>query len=399
MEFLRNNKNLILVGVCFFLFSSADSLCNAFLPVYAKSLTPLAFLSADRTAGLPSSIFWLSVGAAQLAAGWWERGRDHRFLLGVAIALSSVGQVAAGASGSLSGLILARMLSGLGMGAVMILVQDDMLRLAGPHARTRASGAYLSLYFAGAIFGAPAGGELAETLGYPAAFAAAAVLSLLALALSRGLPEHRSDAAIERFRPSRLADNRLLIALLLLAAVPSRLIIGAVIYFMAPVELKGLHVSTGKTGVIMTLYPLILAITIPWWSWLTDKKGRPLSFAVAGLLITAGALVAAPLGGKGWEGVALSLALLGLGQAIGLSPQVTVLFRVAEPEIARYGRPAILGAFRLSERVGLFAGPMMGSWLLTDYGADTAALVLTGLVSATTLLFVLTFAVHGRMAR
>ncbi len=85
-----------------------------------------------------------------------------------------------------------------------------------------------------------------------------------------------------------------------------------------------------------------------------------------------------------WGGVAaaaIACALLGTAQAIGMAPQVTLLFRVSADAMERFGRTPVLGLFRVFERLGLFAGPLLAG-ALTGGGADVPLAVLALLAAA-----------------
>ncbi|UEM03077.1 MFS transporter [Skermanella rosea] len=381
----------------FFLFVTADAFSNAFLPVHARNL-PLAWpgLSPEMASGLPVSAFWLMVAAAQLTTGLWERGRPHRTLILAAMVLSGTGLALTGLAGTVHELILWRGVSGFGYGIVMILAQDGILRTMGPEARTQASGKYLSAFFAGTICGTLTGSAVAAAAGFGNAFFAAAAVTACALILTLFLDNHRETAPRQPFRPLVLLRNPLLVALVAFAAVPSRLLIAAFLYYLLPLYLHDAEASPTETARIVMIYSLILALTATAWSRLVDRTGRPMLFTSAGIVLSAASMMVIPVWGPGGDGAALSgmaaavaaVALLGTAQSIGMSPQVTVLFRVARAEIDRFGRTPVLGIYRVCERVGLFVGPMAAAWLVGGYGYGPAlaALGVLAALSAAALL-------------
>lgn len=382
----------------FFLATAADSVSNAFLPVVARSL-PSGFpfrpdgpvLPDGIAAGLPVAVFWLAVAVAQITAGRWERGRDHRALLLGALTLSAVASALSGMAGSVAALALWRAAAGFATGIVMILVQDGLLRAAAAGQRTAASGSYLGVFFAGTIAGTLAGGAVAGAMGHAAAFYAAALGAGAALLPTFGLPRHREALAPQPFRARDLLRNPPFLALALLAAVPSRLLIAGFLYCLLPLRLHDLGLGPAGVGWVLSLYALIMALTAPAWSRRIDRSGRPLAFTVAGLLLSALALTALPLadavgwtgawGGGGIAAAAIACALLGTAQAIGMAPQVTLLFRVSADAMERFGRTPVLGLFRVFERLGLFAGPLLVG-ALTGGGADAPLVVLALLAAA-----------------
>ncbi|MBP2293748.1 MFS transporter [Azospirillum rugosum] len=394
-----------LLCASFFLATAADSSSNAFLPVFARALQPATpGLPADMAAGLPTAAYWLMVAAAQLTAGRWERGRDHRVLLVGALLLTALALALSGLAANVPMLTLWRGLGGFGAGVTMILVQDGLLRLVGAGARTRASGTYLGFFFAGTIAGTMAGGALAVAAGPMAAFLAAAAAAALAALAAMALPAHREATAPQPFRVRELLRNPAFVSLVLLGAVPSRLLIAAFLYCLVPLRLHDLGMSAVETGWVLTLYALTMALTAPPWSRLIDRSGRPFLFTIIGLALSAAAMATVPAAGSlGIDGlvpVVAAVALLGTAQALGMAPQVTVLFRVTPGEMERFGRTPVLGLFRVFERLGLFVGPLLATKLAgpgaaSGPGGDAALIALAVLAAAAAVALTIALTVYG----
>lgn len=343
-------------------------------------------------AGLPIAAFWLMVAAAQLTTSCWEKGRDHRWLITGALSVSALAQILSGLAGNTLELTAWRGLNGLTTGIVMILIQDGMLRTAGKATRTRASGGYLGMFFAGTIAGTLGGGFVAGQTGHQTAFLIGAATAGLAALLAAALPSYRESAPRQVFRLNAALRNPAFLALIFLGALPSRLLISAFLYYLAPLRLHDLGLGVTETGWVLALYAVIMATTAPLWSRLADRSRRPLLFALVGQCLSAVALMAVPLGplagADGHTAIIAAVTLLGVAQAIGMAPQVTLLFQVAGAEMLRFGRTPVLGLFRVFERVGLFAGPLLAG-LLVELGNDIAlpalALLATGAVPALAL--------------
>jgi MFS family permease len=392
----RRQLGCLLAGL--FLFVAADTFSNPILPLYALTLPGTIFgLSREMAASLPVSGFWLAVAATQLFTGWWERGRDHRFLLIASMLLSSTGLALAAIAGNLPCLVICRSLSGLGYGVVLILAQDGILRAHGPSARTRASGLYLSLFFGGTILGTLSGSFLASRFGYEWAFWGAMALSLAAAAIAGFAAPYREVELPAPFRPHAVLRNPRLVGLVLFAAIPSRVINSGYTFFLVPLYLHQIGTPPVLAGQVIMLYALVLATCTQFWSWVTDRTGRPLIFTLVGMGVSGAAMLMIPALPNHVGAVALSVVLLGLGQSIGMSPQVTVLFGVAEAEMSRYGRTAILGVYRVCERVGLFCGPVIAAWLLGYAGQKSALIGFAAMMAVSMLLLIGVFA--GRPSR
>lgn len=387
-------------AAAFFLATAADSSSNAFLPVFARTLQPgITGLPPEMAAGLPIAAFWLMVAAAQLTTFRWETGRDHRWLLAGALSLSALAQLLSGFAGNALELTAWRGLNGFTTGIVMILVQDGMLRTAGEAARTKASGVYLGIFFAGTIAGTLGGGFVAGQSGHHTVFFIGAATVGLAALLAATLPSYREGAPPQVFRLKAALGNPAFLALILLGALPSRLLISAFLYYLAPLRLHDLGLGVIETGWILALYAAIMSTTAPLWSRLADHSRSPLLFTLGGLGLSAAALLVAPLGPLAGldsrTAIIAAVALLGTAQAIGMAPQVTLLFQVAGDEMRRFGRAPVLGLFRVFERMGLFAGPLLAG-LLVELGGDMALAVLALVAAAAVPALALTITLAGR---
>lgn len=186
-------------------------------------------------------------------------------------------------------------------------------------------------------------------------------------------------------RPRQLLRNGPLLALVLFAAIPARIVNGGFLYLLAPVYLHGEGLEQSSIGQVIMVFSVIMATTSVPWARLVDRTGRPLLFTVTGMLVTGAAMFVLPAGLTGLWGMVAAMALLGTGQAIGMSPQITVLFRVAEAEVARFGQTSMLGVYRVCERIGLMAGPILASWLLEAAGIAVTLLLLGGMMTFSAL--------------
>jgi predicted MFS family arabinose efflux permease len=391
-----------MIRAAFFLFIAADAFSNAFLPVHARGLSAaspmiISGMSQGFASGAPISAFWLMVAAAQLTAGFWERGRDHRTLLLGAMLMSSAALAMAGIAGTIEGLILWRAMGGFGYGVAMMLVQDSILRTMGPKARTQASGNYLSAFFAGTICGTFAGSEIAGLIGYSGTFLAAAAVSGCAVVLATFVSAHRETKARQPFRPLVLLRNPAFLALAVLAAVPSRLLIAGFIYFLVPLYLHDAGLSPAETARVVMIYSLILATTTLAWSRLIDRMGRPLLFTLLGLASSAAAMLVIPIGPPGIWGAIAAVVLLGTSQAMGMSPQVTVLFQIARAEMDRFGATPVLGIYRVCERAGLFAGPLVAAWVMGGHGYEGTMVALGAMAAFSVIALFAAFAIAGAL--
>ena len=379
-----NRQRLWPIKLSFLALVAADAVGVSFLPVYARDLGQVwGVLAPETAAGLPVSLFWLMVAAAQLTVPLWLPERGQRGLMRAALATVGLCLFGAALAASVEMLILCRAVAGFAYGVAMILVQDALLRAYPPEARTEASGLYLSLFFGGTLAGTLAGGLLAAEIGYPATLATGAALALCGLIPARALPDARDPRRPPiGLRP--LLRNGRLLALVLLAAIPSRLVIGAFLYYLVPLHLHDHGFAADQIGWVLMVYGLVLVLLATPIARMIDRRNRPFTFTLLGLLGSALAMAMIPIGGGGLAVAVAAVATLGLAQALGMAPQVTLLFRATEREMAQAGRARLLGLFRVGERLGLFLGPVLaGAALpLAGYAGTLEALTLFALLAA-----------------
>lgn len=389
------HRQPVLVCVAFLLFTTADAFSLPFLPLYAGELfRPGGIIPLDLSQGLPITSFWLAVAAAQISTGRWERGRNRRTLFISATAVAAAGLMVAAAAPDVNWLVVSRVISGFGYGMMLILAQDYLLKSFGIQARTFASGLYIGLFFGGYLLGALIGGILAGHVGFANTLWIAAEVTVVAGLSFLRLASCAEPLPPEVLRSRELMRNGLLSALVLFAAIPSRIVNGGFLYLLAPLYLHEAGAGQADIGMVIMVFSLIMAVTSVPWARLVDRTGRPLLFTIIGMGITGLSMLPVPFGLAGVWGIIVAMMLLGTGQAIGMSPQVTVLFRIAAPEIARFGQTGILGFYRVCERVGLIVGPILVAWLIGQVGYTVTLSMLGAMMAVSAVALAAVFALH-----
>ncbi|MBP7339467.1 MFS transporter [Niveispirillum sp.] len=397
----RAARTLALVRLGFFLLIFADAFTYSFMPVYARSLLGAGggLLNTATAVGLPISAFWLAVAVAQPLTGLVAHRLPRSALLAAVAGLAAAGLLLCGTAGGLPALLAGRVIGGLAIGAVMILVQDSILAAMPVDRRTQANAIYLSIFFGGTVCGTLTGSLIADHAGPAATLIAASALALLAVPclLSSGSTaavrtETTGTASVAEPRRlsalSSLLRNRRFMSIVLLAAVPSRLMITGFLYYLAPLRLADLGNSPSETGRVMMIYSLLMALTAPGWGRLVDGRGGARRFVLAsGVLTAATALLALSM--PTTIGLVLAVMVLGTAQAFGMSSQITLIFEETEAERARAGRLLVLSVYRVADRVGLFIGPVVMAALLGLGGLDAALTSIGVLCLGTTVLLAL----------
>ncbi len=378
-----------------FLFMLAEELTRAFLPGYARELMPpTAHVSPDILVGLPIVVFMAVVALGQpLLAPWSERAGHRRTMLWGA-ALGVVGLAGSACASGIADFIAWRALCGLGYGMVFVAGQGLVIDNTQPAERTRGFALFVGAIMVAAVCGPPIGGILADHLGPRWGFGLASVTAAVAWLAVRGLPrvsaEHAANAvpAVTAKDYVRLFRQGRFLRITLLAALPAKLILAGFCFYLVPVYVIALGAPPSVAGRAMMLYAAVLVLVMPQATrWV--ERGVPLSRLVGwGLCLSS-------LGGFAlleWQGIApiyCVTVLLGLGQGLSIAAQSSLLAQLCAPEIAAHGSGPVFGAYRLVERLGNTAGPLLAGGLVALIGHAGAFVTLATVILGCGLLFLL----------
>lgn len=367
-----------------FLFMLAEELTRPFLPTWGRSLAPaVGGLNPAELASLPLVVFLAVVALLQWPlAGWSERfGRRRGLVLGAL--LGAVGLAVAAAWASFAALLGGRLLGAVGFAMVFVSAQGAVIDGSSVRDRARSLALFVRAILVAGLCGPPLGGLAAQRWGAPAAFALAAGVALLAALVAWvQLPRDRvavaaPAAAVAPGSASswrRLWRQPGLAALLLGCALPAKLLLAALCFYLLPLHVEDLGLGSAVTGRLQTLYPLTMVLLVPLAARLADRWGRRSRFVVIGGVVAgASALWAAQADGV-WL-LALVLLGLGAGQALSITPQSALVADLAHRLPGRQGA-AVLGLFRLTERGGSALGPVLAAALMPalGFGAVVAAI-------------------------
>ncbi|CAO3453157.1 hypothetical protein [Azospirillum largimobile] len=367
-----------------FLFMLAEELSRAFLPLYVRELyTPVPGLSETLMMGLPIGLFMALVAVfTPFAGAWADRfGSRRTLLLGTLPAVAGFAGTAL--AGSLTELLLWRSACALGYAVMFIGAQGFIARHTPAGQRARGMAQFVAAVIVAGLCGAPLGGVLADLLGYRATFAASALLALAAAAAAATLlPADRVERA--QNRRFRLGDvggllaNPRFVALLLFSSVPTKLMLTGYLFYLVPVSLHAAGETPAGIGRLMMTYGLIIVLLGPWVSRLADRTGRHALLAgIGGLVGGAGTL--AVLQDPGVPGILAGIAALGVAHALNNATQLALVPEVCRTECARMGDSSVFAVYRLLERGGSVAGPLLAAAAADQFGIQ-AALVTLGVL-------------------
>lgn len=388
----------------FFLLIFSDSLSLSFFPLYVEELyRDIPGLSREMVIGLPISVFMLIWALSLPSAGVWSDrvGRRRSFLVGSVI--TCVGLVLSGTAQGILDLLLWRSITAVGYGIVFITAQGYITDNTTPQHRTKGMAMFLAGFFAGSLCGAAIGGILAERVGFRPTFFLSAFLSIAsALFVYKFMHERRDAAAMAAAKPKlRLKDfgilfsNRNFVMITVFAAIPAKVALTGFLYYSAPIYLKSLGNAQSVIGRVMMAYGLMIIFLGPFVARLADALGNRKGFIIIGGYISVAAMLVIHYLND-ITGVVISVALLGIAHAIGVSPQLTLVTEVCREDAKVVGVGTVMGIFRLIERIGNVTGPMIAGGLIAAYGFSGAFMGMAMISFLTITIFSLYLLFSGR---
>lgn len=397
-EAIRDPR-LVGVRLLAFLFVFAEELARPIMPAYFGQLAAGGEGSSFIGAGMVMALHMAVVAVAMpLGSVLYHRVGRRRMYIGGAL-LASLGLLGTGLADNLWQLLLCRALSGLGYAATFVACQGFVIEATSSANRARGSALMVGGIMLADICGPAIGGILAAWIGHRTTFMLGAAVAVLAAVLVTQLmgriADHEEDPP--RITLRTFADtlgNGRFIALLLFAAVPAKLLLGGLLFYLVPLALFEFGANAAQTGRVIMLYGLIGLLCGPLFAYFTDRLQRPvLALAIGGGLSAAGAIPL--LGATSDVAVALAVLALGLGQALSIPALVAAALAISQPAVSRYGQGPVMAVLRLLERLGGAAGPLLAAVLSTALGVTGAMAAFGAYALASALLLLLTLRVFG----
>lgn len=382
-----DEMNLNRIRAPLFAFIIAEELTRSYLPSYVNQLlVTVPGISPQVVIGLPIMLFMLIVALGQPYLGSWSErvGRRKAMLLGAGIA--TVGFLATALAYNLYDLLVWRSLCALGYAMVFVAAQGYVLDRTGQQNRAQGFALFIGAIMVATVCGPSIGGILADNLGFRAAFGVSAIMSFLSILAILRLPAVEARSA--NVKPSRgprmreimaLIVNRRFMTLTGLAAMPAKVILTGVCFYLVPLYIVSLGNTSAMAGRMLMVYAVMMVVIVPLSARLSDSSMHRDRYVSVGLIVS------------GLSGLLLLLSdnilvlfgtvfLLGLGQALSIAAQSALVAEHCQEEIRIYGHDAVYGVYRLLERLGNALGPLMASLLVVFWGYQGAFVALSGLV-------------------
>jgi sugar phosphate permease len=176
-----------------------------------------------------------------------------------------------------------------------------------------------------------------------------------------------------------LIVNRRFMTLTGLAAMPAKIILTGVCFYLVPLYIVSIGNTSAMAGRMLMVYAVMMVLIVPLSASLSDATLRRDRYVSIGLIIS------------GLSGMLLLLSdsflvlfgvvfLLGLGQALSIAAQSALVAEHCQEEIRIYGHDAVYGVYRMLERMGNAMGPLVASLLVILWGYQGAFVALSALV-------------------
>lgn len=380
-----------------FLFMFGHEMTRPFLPAVAiDRARGLPWIGPELAVSVAISLLLVVVAVLLLPMAVWSarRGRGAAFRIGCGVAAAGyAGAVfAPGYPGFLAGWAAV----GAGFAMVFAAAQGAVIDATRGPSRTRGLTVMVGAIMVAALCGPPVGGLLAARFGAEVAFAVVVVATLAALHLAAALPtQPASPAAIAPGNWRRLLRVPALAALVLGVALPAKLMLAGLCFFLIPVELLQRGAGEAEIGRLQMVYPMATVFLVPVVSLLAAELRLRLPFVVAGQLLSVVAALLVLRGTGDWTLAALLL-VFGIAQSILITPQAGLVGDL----VARYGggigEDTAYGLFRLVERAGSALGPVVAGITMARFGFTVSVLTLGAIVFTGTALFLAALWIEGR---
>ena len=381
-----------------FFFIFGVELSRPFFPLFVRDLyDPSLGIDPSIAIALPMSVWVVAMLLTTPMVLTTIRRWGVRETLLAGMAPTSIGLIATAYADGFIELIAWRCVTAAGFGLVTAAILVRLAMTAPERRRALNIGVFVTAIGGGSVCGTAIGGILAERIGYQNTFLVGAAIVFVAMVIIFGFlapgegvgtrsPEHTG-----RGRALRIYLNPKFIAFMGLSALPSRIVLAGFLFFLVPLYLDSLGFGGAAIGRTMMVYFIVLLVMNQASALIADR------YQIHGRLILAGGLST----GVGcllfvstadvWP-LVIAVSLIGLGQSFVMTPQVAALPAYFRREVGEFGAGEITAAFRVVERTGSIAGPLVAGVIVAATGLEQAGTLIGYGVLATTGLLALLLA-------
>ena len=184
-----------------------------------------------------------------------------------------------------------------------------------------------------------------------------------------------------------LLANRPFLTVTALAAVPAKILLTGLCFYLMPLFVTSNGGSQAMAGRVLMTYGVMVVLLAPLAARWATTRGR-MEWLVGGGLMLSGLGGLVLLAGADIPYVFAAMVLVGGGQALSISAQSALVSEHCAVAIAELGEGAVFGVYRLLERLGNAAGPLLAAALVMAHGYRSGFIALGGFVCLCGLLFI-----------
>jgi MFS family permease len=392
---LDDDATLARIRAPLFLFILAEEMTRPFLPGYVKSLlVKVPWISPEVLVGLPIVLFMLIVSLGQPIMGMLVQRFGVRNMMMLGAVISGLGLIASSLAVSVLDLLLWRSFCAVGYGFVFVAAQAHVLEYSRPSNRARSFTVFIGAIMVATVCGPSMGGILADNIGERETFIVAAMIALASLLVVRTLPSrplNSSESAASGMPKladfGRLVLNFRFMSLTGLAAIPAKMLLTGMVFYLVPLYLLSINSTQAVAGRVIMTYGVVMVVMTPIAAMLATSRRRMEWLVAAGLAVSgAGGLLLNVGQSPVW--VCAAVALVGMGQSLSIAAQSALVREHCAQEVAQLGDPVVYGVYRMLERLGNAMGPLVAAGLVVALGYQNSFVAAGGALIACSVLFV-----------
>ncbi|MCX7058860.1 MAG: MFS transporter, partial [Proteobacteria bacterium] len=387
-------------------FLLAEELTRPFLPSFVKSvMVPIPGVSPQIVVGLPIVLFMLIVALGQPYFGALSERIGNRRMMIYGAAIAAAGFATTALSVTVFDLLLWRAFCALGYALVFVSAQGLILSYTTAETRARGFALFVGAFMVATVCGPSIGGILADNIGERPTFMISAVLAAASILLIRLLPgdverdPSKPVIMVPRFFEVRsLVFNRNFMTLTGLAAVPAKILLTGVCFYLVPLYVVSIGTTPAMAGRILMTYAVVMVLMAPLVSPLANNRDNREWLVAGGLCLSGiGGLLLLLGGSVPW--VFAAVLIIGFGQSLSITAQSALVSDHCKQEMARMGDQTVYGVYRLVERLGNAAGPLIASALVIVLGYENSFVAIGAFVLTSGIAFTLLVRAGHRQAR
>jgi len=338
-------------------------LITPILPKYALTFNiPIALI------GLVVSFFALGRLTMDIPAGVLGGRLGHKRRMIPGLIILSLGSALTGLAYDIITLLLARLIAGIGAAFYITNAHAWLAEVAGAERRGRYMGILTTFTFSGQAVGPVFGGFVAATYGLTAPFYSYAVMTLVALVptviLSPPSQAQAPPKAIHQgFKEVGLLFRRRSFILVAMGALAVTFLRGGIQQTLVPLYAGlNLKLNEAEIGIILGAITVTRPVIPAPAGLLSDKLGRK------PLMMTA--LIGGGLASAMYPHLTTISALVTLGVIYGLLTAVAPMSAYMADMVPSDRLAPAMGVFRVTQDMGLIAGPVIGSVAAQVFATD-----------------------------